>query len=375
MGIFCLFPSAAFAEGIAVAPFSGKIGKQCTKVVRDLAASITEVQPWEEKRVPSSWKKLSAWLDERGHDVGVGVVILGSVSKNALVLEAYDLRRVKLVGLKSVAPGKACKLNAGGKQIVLTMVREALGIDGPRAPELLSVKEEPAQRQQDAHRTHPPTPQVDLTPQISSDTKVEKEKVLLEIAVENTRAEGAFKEPRPKTPKRSPVRAVVELDLGLRKEPSELVPAPGLLVRAHPLELALPLFLEARYRRAFAASYGELGARLGWRLGIDALHVAMSPAVGFHRVEAETALGREKYTSVELRVALEWAPLDMLAFEGAYSYLLELDEAYGGEASFGARYRVFRTPDLSIMLGGAVQNYRGGDATFMGRTGLRVDLD
>lgn len=360
-----------------MAPFAGKNGKACTKVVRDLAASVAEVQPWEEKRVPSSWKKLSAWLDERGHDVGVGVVILGSVSKNALVLEAYDLRRVKLIGLKSVTAGKLCKLSSGGKNIVLTLVREALGIEGQAAPELMVQREE-ATAEQDAHRTHPPTPQPELTPEVRPDpdakvlqveAEADQEDTQLEIALDSAQGESAFEDAVPQAAPRERGfgRASVELDVALvTGDGAGSRIAPGLSIRAHPLEVAAPLFLEARYRRAIDDPYSELGARLGWRLSFEAINFALLPAAGFHRVG---------YSSADLRLGLEWAPLEALAFDGAFSYLFGFDGESGLEGSLDARFRVLEGPDLSIMMGGVLQSHDGAELRTLGRAGVHVAFD
>src|SRR5689334_2181377 len=88
----------AAAPKVAVAPVRGKIGRACTRVVRDLAQTIAPILPWETQErgeLPATWEELSPWLDAKRHQIGVDVVILGGTSGSRMMLEAYDLSNVR----------------------------------------------------------------------------------------------------------------------------------------------------------------------------------------------------------------------------------------------------------------------------------------
>lgn len=387
---------AAHAQEIAVAPLSGKNGKLCTRAIIDIAGEVAAVVPWNEKKVPATWKALSAWLDDRGHEIGVPVVILGSAGKN-IVLEAYDLRRVKLIGLKSVPAGKACKLGGETRALLRGFVQEVLGIEKKTKPAVALLAEDAHRPEHHVPSHHNPAPMVG-----GSDLKTSPNDPSAFIQV-HPPAEppvdpvASRAEVRPAetlvAPAASPVRAVVELELAMLsrsfsfagarssnlRDYSASMPLPGLGISAYPLadiaELA-PLVVEARFRHAIGLSssrseggpehdttYTELAARVGWRFSVPSLNAVLTPAVGYHRAafslsasndgQQELDLPRVAYGSVEVRAGAEMKLIEPLIAEASLSFLavgsagevfserfFSRGSAFGFELGAGARYQL-----------------------------------
>jgi hypothetical protein len=423
---------SASAEELAIAPLAGKNGKVCTKTVVDIASEVATVVPWNAKKLPSTWKELSAWLDARGHDIGVSVVILGSTGKSNIVLEAYDLRRVKLIGLKSVVAGKNCKLSQAQRDLVLTFVQEMLGLEKKEGPpvallmpdheqQIAAVEQQQQQLSAGQELGAPPNePPVFIqvhrrdTPPAERRGSVSAMRVGAELELAMVTRDFNFSE----------VRSPNLRGYGVT------MPVPGLLISAHPLAEAgadfdwlAPLLIEARYRHAIAVqssrseggpeydtSYSELAVRGGWRFLIPERELAIVPALGYHRIafslgtadggQREPDLPRVAYSSLELRVAAEMKVFEPLLLEGSVGYLAVLTagevfsdrffsrgSAFGLELGVGARYTLM--PGLAAVAGVSLRTYAlsldaeptdlrvaGGasDTSFTLRTGIRAEM-
>src|SRR5262245_37027533 len=103
IAILAPLSAEASTQRVAVAPVRGKVGRACTRVVRDIAQTIIPLLPWETQEdgeLPSTWEELSPWLNAKGHQIGVDIVVLGGTSGSRMLLEAYDLSNVRLIGLQ-----------------------------------------------------------------------------------------------------------------------------------------------------------------------------------------------------------------------------------------------------------------------------------
>lgn len=403
---------AARAQEIAVAPLSGKNGKLCTRAVMEIAGEVAAVIPWNEKKVPATWRALSTWLDDRGHEIGVPVVILGSAGKN-MVLEAYDLRRVRLIGLKSVPAGKGCKLGGETRSLVRGFVQEVLGIEKKNKPAVALLAEDAQRPEHHEPSHHNPAPMVGGQESKGSPNEPAFIQVHPTVDPNPGPTPGAIAQPEPRpgenlAAQAGPIRAVVDLELAMLsrsfsfagartanlRDYSANMPLPGLGISAYPLadvpELA-PLVLEARFRHVLGLSssrseggpkhdttYSELAARVGWRFAVPSLSAVLTPAIGYHRAafslsassdgRQELDLPRVAYGSVEVRAGGEMKVIEALIAEAAISFLavgsagevfserfFSRGSAFGFELGVGARYRL--TPSVWALGGVGLRSY------------------
>lgn len=402
----------AFAARVTIAPLAGRAAQPCTAALTEIAREEVELLPWRSpfrRPPPGTWARLSRWLLANGVEIGAEVVVLGFLSGQRIVLEAYDRHQLKLVGLKHMTMGKRCRFSSSERALLAEWMR-SITKGRSRLDEETGVaaSSTTAPSGDDPHAR--PLMDIDVSggeePRVEEPQRARSESARGD-AGRGLRSGRSGDQTEPALAEGPTIIAEIELAIigrnfgysrvgsaGLRGFDIAPMAVPGIALEAYPFagEAATglgDLSAGVRLRQGIAARgspgggtaehdarYAELEASLGYRLETD-LGLVLHPRLGYQRTTvslvpasdgARSDLPGVRYGSVELGIDALLTVGGSVAIVGALSYLVVLSggevfsaaffpngTALGLTAEGGVRLSI--TPSLSLGLLGAFESY------------------
>jgi hypothetical protein len=337
LAVFALWPlaSAANASRLAVAPLRGKGGAECAKSLAksfgerfeiiELEGSIEEL---------STWEQLSEWIARHGGSEA-DLILVGSLGKKSIILEAYSGEERKLLGLRSVATPARCQPSRRALGELIAWIARALG---EPEPEPLADLGEP-------ELEDPPAPPGELE---AAAVETEETKVASPAPVLSTAASIAIG-------RRSLTFTGFE-GSRVRSHAVDAMPVARLALDAFPIprtggfaDILAPLGVGVTFAHSIAVGSAlveggvehptvqtEVEAALLYRyqLPFESLNAVLIPRIGYHHVGVGFAGARTldepdvpnvSYSSVSFGIGAEAPVYERITVFGRGSYLLLLD--------------------------------------------------
>lgn len=367
---------------LAVAPLRGKGGAACSRKIAEVLSARVRIVPLEASvEGLTSWSELSDWITKNGA-TDAEVVVVGSLGKKTIVLEAYATKKQKLVALGSIRTLSRCRMSHRGRAALMDWLAKILNESAPAggSPSIERVPPPPPAKTEAEPR--PPVTgregaEVTEVAEVEKVEKVEKvEPTVRQVAVALAASIGVGRRNLSFTDARTP---------NLRQHQVDAMPVPSLRLEAFPFvaagglfELMRPLGVSADFSRAVGLSsarteggplydtvHTEVGARLfyRWPLPLDSIPATVIPQVGYHHVtfalqgapgENEPDLPNVGYDSVSFGVGVEVPVKERVKLFGTGTYLLVLDggeifdaaffengSAWGYRVEIGMSYRIW----------------------------------
>lgn len=336
---------------MAVAPLRGKGGAVCSRSLAEILGERVRIVPLD-ARVEglTSWDELSAWIEQHGA-AAADVVVVGSLGKRTIVLEAYATGKQKLLALGSIRTLARCRIGAQGRAALFDWLAKILNEPPPRAPP------------PSVERVPPPPP---------AKTEIDRDQAPAGAS------ESAELERTARSIRQDAVELTATMSVGrrsfslfgamtpnLRQHEVDAMPVPALQLVAFPfvagrgpLEHLQPLGLAADFSRAVGLSssrteggpeldtvHTEVAARVfyRWPLPLESVQATVIPQIGYHHLmfalqgdpgESEPDLPDVGYSSLSFGVGVDVPVNERVTAFGAGTYLLVLDGGQIFEAGF-----------------------------------------